>query len=117
MSFTPIKVEPGLVDSNNIANISNSLGMTLETAMKGFIDKYFFTNLPNNWSLESFVLEHNGPGYVKKNCLYLYKEGLQNIYKSSEFDDEVKSVAKKIKRNAQTCLILTQLGQLFTKIG
>ncbi|CAI2196804.1 17600_t:CDS:2, partial [Funneliformis geosporum] len=68
--------------------------MTL--AMKGFIDKYFFTNLPNNWSLESFVLEHNEPGYVKKDCLYLYKEGLQNIYKSSEFDDEVKSVAKKL---------------------
>src|SRR4051794_36928913 len=54
MSFRPIKVEPGLVDS---ANLSNSLDMTFETSMKGFIDKYFFTNLSNNWSLESFVLE------------------------------------------------------------
>ncbi|CAB5199408.1 unnamed protein product [Rhizophagus irregularis] len=29
-------------------------------------------------TLESTVLEYDGPGYVKKNCLY-YKEGLQNI--------------------------------------
>lgn len=36
-------------------------------------------------TLESTVLEYDGPGYVKKNCLY-YKEGLQNICKSSEFD-------------------------------
>ncbi|CAG8596669.1 14412_t:CDS:2 [Funneliformis mosseae] len=101
MSFrqiTRVKSESS-VGSNNMEDIeieTSSLGMTLETNMKGFIDKYFFTNLPNVWSLESFVLEHDRTGYVKKNCLYLYKEGLQNICKSSEFDDEVKSVAKKL---------------------
>ncbi|GBB96164.1 hypothetical protein RclHR1_00270010 [Rhizophagus clarus] len=77
-------------------NETSSSGMTLETNMKGFIDKYFFTNLPNVWSLESFVLEHDGPGYVKRDCLYLYKEGLQNICKSSEFDDEPGQIFSKI---------------------
>ncbi|POG67504.1 hypothetical protein GLOIN_2v1779357 [Rhizophagus irregularis DAOM 181602=DAOM 197198] len=33
-------------------------------------------------TLESTVLEYDGPGYVKKNCLY-YKEGLQNISKAA----------------------------------
>ncbi len=55
--------------------------------MKGFINIYFFTDLSNNWNLEFFILEKNRPEYAKKNCLYLYKESLQNIYKSFEFDN------------------------------
>jgi len=90
-----------LIDSNNIVNIkSNSLEMT----MKGFINIYFFTDLSNNWNLEFFILEKNRPEYAKKNCLYLYKESLQNIYKSFEFDNlwrkSWSKLIKKIKKNA-----------------
>ncbi|CAI2194324.1 4098_t:CDS:1, partial [Funneliformis geosporum] len=67
-----------------------------EMTMKGFIDKYFSTNPPNKWSLESFILEHDGPEYVKKDCLYFYKEDLQNICKSSEFDNAGKLMTKRL---------------------
>ncbi|CAG8635926.1 2983_t:CDS:2 [Ambispora leptoticha] len=31
------------------------------------------------WKLCSFIDAHVGPGFLKKDCLYFYKEGLQNI--------------------------------------
>ncbi|CAG8663412.1 6576_t:CDS:2, partial [Funneliformis mosseae] len=67
-----------------------------EGTMKGFIDPYFFTTPFELWSLCSFIDAHVGPGFSKKDCLYFYKEGLQNICKSSEFDDEQKTMAKKL---------------------
>ncbi|RIA88162.1 hypothetical protein C1645_775670 [Glomus cerebriforme] len=114
-----------LVGSNNMEDIENetsSSDMTLEMNMKGFIDKYFFTNLSNMWSLESFVLKHDRPGYIKKNCLYLYKEELQNICKLSEFNDEVKSVAKKKCTNlldfcsARADILQNRLSLLVSKV-
>ncbi|CAG8720464.1 13083_t:CDS:2, partial [Acaulospora morrowiae] len=67
--------------------------------MKDFIDPYFFTTPFEQWKLSSFIETCSGPGFVKRDCLYSYKEGLQNIRKSSEFDDEQKTMALKLIEN------------------
>ncbi|CAI2178435.1 16937_t:CDS:2 [Funneliformis geosporum] len=66
------------------------------STMKGFIDPYFFITPFGLWKLWSFIDVHAGPGFLKKDCLYFYKEGLQNICKSSKFDDEQKTMAKNL---------------------
>ncbi|CAB5363940.1 unnamed protein product [Rhizophagus irregularis] len=45
-------------------------------------------------TLESTVLEYDGPGYVKKNCLY-YKEGLQNISKAAILQNRLSLLVRK----------------------
>ena len=86
-----------------------------EGTMKGFIDPYFFTTPFELWSLCSFIDAHVGPGFSKKDCLYFYKEGLQNICKSSEFDDEQKTMAKKLidtyKADKKKCAELLKLHE------
>ncbi|CAG8556805.1 12437_t:CDS:2 [Cetraspora pellucida] len=39
---------------------------------------------------------HSEPDFIKSNCLYFYKEELQNICKLSEFDDKQKTMALKL---------------------
>ncbi|CAG8742693.1 24309_t:CDS:2, partial [Dentiscutata erythropus] len=46
--------------------------------------------------LSSFIETRSGPGFVKSDCLYFYKEGLHSICKSSEFDDEQKTIVLKL---------------------
>ncbi|RIB20825.1 hypothetical protein C2G38_2178333 [Gigaspora rosea] len=64
--------------------------------MKELVDPYFLTTPFEQWKLSSFIETRSGPGFVKRDCLYFYKEGLQNICKSSEFDDEQKAMALKL---------------------
>ncbi|CAG8733956.1 7764_t:CDS:2, partial [Cetraspora pellucida] len=63
-------------------------------SMKSFIDPYFTTNSSEQWDLCSFAKSFDESVFSRKNCLYFYKEGLQNIIKSPNFDDEQKAKAK-----------------------
>jgi len=65
-------------------------------SLKGFIDPYFFTNPLEKWDLCSFAKAFNTSGFTKKDCLYFYREGLQNIPNSPEYNDEQKVQAEKL---------------------
>ncbi|CAG8690770.1 4096_t:CDS:2, partial [Racocetra fulgida] len=67
--------------------------------IKEFVDPYFRTTPFEQWKLSSFIEMRSGPGFVKSDCLYFYKEELQNISKSLEFDDEQKTMALKLIEN------------------
>ncbi|CAG8802192.1 16231_t:CDS:10 [Gigaspora margarita] len=64
--------------------------------IKDFINPCFLTTPFKQYKLSSFIETHSGPGFVKSNCLYFYKEELQNICKLLEFDDEQKTMALKL---------------------
>ncbi|CAG8746246.1 8964_t:CDS:2, partial [Gigaspora margarita] len=63
-------------------------------SMKSFIDPHFITTASELWDLCSFAKLLNESAFSRELCLYLYKEGLQNIIKSTDFDYEQKAKAK-----------------------
>ncbi|RIB14429.1 hypothetical protein C2G38_2144057 [Gigaspora rosea] len=54
---------------------------------------YLNNGTSEQWDLCSFAKLFDESVFIRENCLYLYKEGLQNIIKSTNFDDEQKAKA------------------------